>query len=78
MLHNEYAELLGWQGRDASDFESEDVSKFAIFVQLYNYDEYKKRMSADGSLKVGNVNIEIAKKRKRIRTFFAKIFKKKK
>lgn len=77
-FHNDYADILGWCGHDASDFDSEDVCQFAVFVQLYNYDEYKKRLSADGNLKVGNVNIEIAKKRKTIRTFFAKIFKKKK
>lgn len=77
MFYNDYADILGWCGHDASDFDSEDVCHFAVFVQLYNYDEYKKRLSADGNLKVGSVNIEIAKKRKTIRTFFAKIFKRK-
>ena len=78
LLHDEYSECLGWQERNAVDFENDDVYKFVLYTQLYSYKEYKKRLCADGSLKVGNVDVEIAKKRKRIRKFFAKIFKRKK
>ncbi len=81
MLHTEYAELLGWQGRGESDFEKEEVYSFTAFVQLYSFDEYKMRLKRKGELKLsGNVNqnIEIVKKRKRFRAFFAGLFKKNK
>ena len=81
LLHNEYAELLGWQGKDASDFDREEICKFAVFVQLYSFDEYKKRLSRKGEVKVvGTVkqNLEIAKTKKRFRKFFSGFLKKKK
>ncbi|MBE6645660.1 MAG: glycosyltransferase [Ruminococcaceae bacterium] len=79
ILHNEYAELLGWQGKDASDFDSDELCRFVVFVQLYNFDEYKRRLNRKGELRVvGNVkqNIEIAKKKRRFRAFLSRIFKK--
>lgn len=80
ILHEKYAELLGWQGKDASDFESVEVCEFAVYVQLYSYNEYKKRKSRGKKFSPAHVkqDVELAKKRKKIRTFFSKIFKKKK
>ncbi len=78
MLHDEYAELLDWNGTDASDFDFLDFCDFAVFVQLYNYDEYKKRLDKGGKLKVTNVkqNIQLAKNKKRLRRFFSRLFRK--
>lgn len=80
MLHDEYAELLGWQGKDASDFESVEVCEFAVYVQLYSYSEYKRRRASKRKYSESQVkqNVELAKKRIGIRRFFAKIFGKKK
>ena len=80
MLHTEYAELLDWQGKDASDFDREEICEFIVFVQLYTFDEYQKRLSKNGEVKVvGTVkqNLEIAKTKKRFRRFFSGIFGKK-
>ena len=43
MLHTGYAELLGWQGRESSDFEKEEVYAFTAFVQLYSFEEYNRK-----------------------------------
>lgn len=80
MLHTEYAEILGWHEKDASDFDREEICEFVVFVQLYNFDEYKKRLTRNGELKVvGTVkqNMEIAKTKKKFRRFFSGIFKRK-
>ena len=76
MLHEEYAELLGWQGKDASDFESVEVCEFAVYVQLYNYTEYKRRKSRGKKFSASRVkqDVQLAKKKKRFRRFFGKIF----
>ena len=80
MLHEEYAELLGWQGKDASDFESVEVCEFAVYVQLYNYTEYKRRKSRGKKFSASRVkqDVELAKKKKRFRRFISKIFGRKK
>ena len=80
MLHEEYAELLVWQGKDASDFETVEICEFAVCVQLYNYDEYKRHKSRGKKFSPTHVkqDVELAKKKKRFRRFFAKIFGKKK
>ena len=45
MLHSEYAEALGWQGRAAEDFEEADVCEFVASVILYAHKQYKKRIA---------------------------------
>ncbi len=79
MFHNDYADILGWYGHDASDFDSEEIFEFVANVQMYDYALYKKRLEQGDKLKVTNLkqNIELVKKKKRIRAFFKKLFKKK-
>ena len=76
MLHDEYAELLGWQGKDAAEFEMVEFCEFAVCVQLYTYAEYKKRKSRGKKFSPTHVkqDVELAKKKKRFRRFFGKIF----
>lgn len=45
MLHGEYAENLGWQGREAEEFIEKDVCEFVASVILYTHKQYKKRVS---------------------------------
>ena len=44
-LHTEYAEGLGWQGREADEFEEKEVCAFVANVILYTHKQYKKRVS---------------------------------
>ena len=76
MFHNDYADILGWYGHDASDFDSEEVFEFVANVQMYDYAIYKKRLASGEKLNVSNVkqNIEFAKRKKRILSFFKKIY----
>lgn len=75
MLHGEYAELLGWQDKNAADFESEEVCEFVVFVQLYDYGEYRHRLSS--GKKINSRDIEFTRKKKKLLSFITRIFKKK-
>lgn len=79
MFHNDYADILGWCGHDISAFESEEVFEFVANVQMYDYCLYKKRSEKGAKVEADRVNqnIFIAKKRKKFRNLFAKIFHKK-
>ena len=79
MYHEEYAEKLGFETKDAADYFDEEVCKFVLNVQMYTHSEYLKRQSKGAKTRLNNMpqNIDIAKKKKRIRNFFQKIFKKK-
>ena len=78
-FHNDYADILGWASHEASDFDSEELFNFAVNVQMYDYAAYKRRLEQGEWTNEGNVkqNIEIAKKKKKIRAFFRRIFPKK-
>ena len=45
MLHDEYAESLGWQGREADEFSEKEVYDFVANVILYTHKQYKKRVA---------------------------------
>lgn len=79
MYHEEYAELLGFSDREASDFFDEDVCKFIINIQMYDHAEYEKRLSKGAKTEIRNMpqNVDMAKKRKKVKNFFLKIFGKK-
>ena len=78
LLHNEYAELLGWNEMEDGSFACEDVAKFAAFIQIYSYDEYKRLLSRKSDVNIDDVGVKITKKTKRIRAFFKKLFRRKK
>lgn len=79
-FHNDYADILGWCGHEASDFDSNEIFEFVVNVQMYEYSVYKKRLDHGEKLKVTNLkqNIEFVKKKKRVLAFFKKLFKKNK
>lgn len=78
LLHDEYAERLGWQEREACDFDSEDIAKFVAFVQIYTYDEYKRLLLRKSEVNIDDVGVQITKRTKKIRSFFKKLFHRKK
>ena len=71
MLSEEYVELLDWQNKEASDFESGDVYEFVLLIQRYEYEEYEKRLAKGKKLKLASAG---EKKKGGISGFFAKIF----
>lgn len=79
MFHNDYADILGWYGHDASAFDSEEIFEFVANVQMYDYALYRKRNEKGVKIEADKVNqnIFIAKKRKKIRNLYRKIFNKK-
>ena len=79
MLHEKYAEELGWVGKGASKFANAEVYEFVANVGLYNYKQYKRfaanRKGQDPALL--DQLVVVTKSRKTVRSFFGKIFKKK-
>ena len=79
MYHEQYAEQLGFAEREVSDFFDADVCEFVLNVQMYSHNEYLKRLSRGAKANLQNMpqNVDMAKKRKRIRNFFRNLFGKK-
>lgn len=72
-LHGGYAEKLGWSGREASDYDDEDVCEFVANVQLYNHKQYKKRLLQGKMLCAKEIAIAIKKGgRCKLAMFFSK------
>jgi len=78
MIHETYSEQLGWSERTSADFESGEVCDFVANVQMYDYDEYKWRISHGRKLKLDDANhkrkYKVAKNKKKWRSFVAKNF----
>lgn len=47
LLHNDYAETLGWEGVGSDVVESAEVRAFISDVALMNYDRYKKKLDRE-------------------------------
>ncbi len=79
MLHENYAEVLGWKQAEPEYFESGEVCDFIAAVIMYNHKQYSRR--EDRGLKVRIKRVKNAIKqiefRKKTKEFFANIFKKK-
>ena len=72
-LHGGYAKQLGWCGRDASEYEDEDVCEFVANVQLYDHKQYKKRVLQGKVLDAKQIAIAIKKGGKcKLAMFFSK------
>lgn len=79
ILHSEYVEVFDWQNHTADEFDSAEVCDFVANVVIYDYKQYKRRLSRRGPVadeKLGK-NMKNAKKKRRVRAFFAKLFGKK-
>lgn len=85
ILHDGYADMLGWFAHEAQEFESEELYEFAASVGLYTHEQYKKlahRQKKSGIGRIGkdglNRKIRKMRKRERIKLFFKRIFGRKK
>ncbi len=80
LLHNEYAERLGWFDRSEESFERAEICEFCANMQLYTYDQYAKRCAKGIKLKLGNIKQKLAQSNrwKKIREKLSSIFGKKK
>ncbi len=80
MLHEGYAERLGWNEYSVESFTNDDVREFVAGVQMFDFKMFKKRASKGQKLRSARYEQDIknAKTRKKIRLFFAKLFSKKK
>ena len=79
MLHNEYSELMSWNGRVLSDFSEPEVFEFVANVEIFDYRQYKKRASKGRSLRLEMFRPTVnGKKRKKIHNLFARLFSRKK
>ena len=80
LLHERYVELLGWQEHSADDFEKSEVCDFCANVAMYDFDQYKKRLSKGRRLKKEQIDEKLKKsyRRKRIFAFVSKLAGKKK
>ena len=76
LLHNEYAESLGWQDREPDEFEDREVCDFVANVLLYTHKKYKKRLSKGHYLSFSRLKAGLKKMamRKKLKAFFDKIF----
>ena len=79
-LHSEYAEKLGWHNCSIEDFEDIEVCEFIANIEIYDHKQYKKRCSKGLTLRMDRLDRvkKGAKRRNKMRAFFAKIFKRKK
>ena len=80
MLHEGYAEQLGWDKAEADDFEQDEVRDFIANVLMYTHKQYVKRESRGEKVRISDVarTIKALNARKKIKEFFTKLFKKKK
>ncbi len=78
MIHESYVDLLGWADRTANDFESSEVCEFVASIQMYDYDEFKWRLSKGRKLKLDDAALKqkykAAKNKKKFRSFLARAF----
>ena len=78
MLHDKYAEELGWVGKNAAKFADGEVYEFVANVGLYNHKQYKRfaahRKGQDTVLL--DQKVAVTKRTKTVKSFFAR-FKKK-
>lgn len=81
MLNSEYAEKLGWQNREAEEFEEREVCEFVANIILYTHKQYKKRVAKGHRLNLNRLKATCKNNsfKKKLGAFFAKVtFRKKK
>ena len=75
LMHDAYAEALGWSDVSVTDFESKEVYDFLVDVQLYTHDQYRKRLQRGLQNKIKNsAGLKTLLKRRRIKRVFLKMF----
>ncbi len=74
MLHEDYAEILGWTKVEPEQFESEEVRDFTASVLMYNHKQYTRREDKGLKVRIKNVGraIKAIQLRKRIKSLFTR------
>ena len=80
MLHDQYNESLGWDDAVAEDFEKKEICEWQANVEMYTFEQFKRRAERGIELKSERIDqtLKQNKRRKKIRSFFAKLFSRKK
>ena len=80
LLHESYAEELGWTRAEPEYFEKSEVCDFVAAVLLYTHKQQSKRSKKGLAVRIKRVGryLKAMQLRKRIKDFFAKIFRKNK
>ena len=76
MLHDGMNDMMGWDEHEASDFDDVRVCEFATNVDMFTFEQYARRVAQGRRLDRAKLDqtMKQSKRRKRIRSFFAKIF----
>lgn len=79
MLHEEYYERLGWQGKYAEKFEDAEVYEFIANVGRYDYKQYKRFAEGKSGQRTARLDhkVKLTKNKNAARSFFHKVFKRK-
>ena len=80
MIHDVYAEKIGWVKGNPEDFEDEEIRDFVANILSYTHAQYEKRNDRGLKVKIADVGrrLKAIKIQKRIKTFFNNVFNKKK
>ena len=78
MLHDGFADQMGWSEVAAEDYTDPAVCRFAATVQMYTYDQSKRREARGRKLSFASLKQWMARKRRNRRKepgYFARIFR---
>lgn len=80
MLHDKYSASLGWDDAVAEDFDKKDICEWQANIEMYNFDQFKRRSARGKELDADTVDTKLKRNKRirRIREFFAKLFPRKK
>lgn len=68
MLHNDYADILGWFDAAGEEFENPDVREFVANVGLFTHERYQKRLADGKTLNLERLTADtLSKKIKRVK-----------
>ena len=80
MLHDQYSASLGWDDAVADDFEKQEICEWQANVEMYTFEQFRRRAERGIELNADKIDqtLKLNKRKKKIRTFFAKLFSRKK
>ena len=80
LLHDGYAEDLGWTNVEPEEFEDPTVCDFVANVIIYTFKQYDKREKRGLRVKLKNVGrtLKAKEKRNKVRKFLRSVFKRRK
>lgn len=80
MLHDQYSASLGWDDAVAEDFEKKEICEWQANLEMYTYEQFKRRKERGIELDADKIDQRLKqnKRRKKIRSFFGKLFSRKK